>query len=272
MFCENFLPADDEIICRTCRQPGSLSDFELGRCGSCRAAIEARRPEKASKKRKRTPRSTGIICPGCGGPKSTYAKRCQTCYQSGRLNNPNWGACPLCGERMRLDKTAKYNSCYTCWSKAFDLKINGVVKECRCGKRYSSQYDECWSCVTANIQFGSLTLNRCNYCHQFFPPEGFSKRAGKRGLRCLGCSSRDAVIASLPRDRYDSYEIAERDGWTCGICGGAIDQSLTDVIDPGYLNMDHVIPVTAPNFPGDIRSNVQASHRLCNIQKGGFKG
>jgi hypothetical protein len=62
-----------------------------------------------------------------------------------------------------------------------------------------------------------------------------------------------------------------RDKWRCGICHSFIDHRLTNPYDPGYLNIDHIIPVSAPNFPGDILSNVQAAHRLCNIRKGGFK-
>lgn len=174
---------------------------------------------------------------------------------------------------MRLDKCSKYNSCYKCRDEALTQKyVYGVVKECRCGRYYSSQYDECWTCgVASNIEFGALTLNQCDFCRQFFSADGFKKKSGRRTSRCIGCSSRSAVIASLPRDNYDRHEIADRDGWVCGLCGEGIDKLITDTIDPGYLNVDHIIPVSAPNFPGDIRSNVQASHRLCNIKKGGYK-
>lgn len=114
-------------------------------------------------------------------------------------------------------------------------------------------------------QFGKLRIKRCTGCKQFYP------LGQLRSNRCPECSGRNQILASLPRDRYTNHEIAERDNWICGICSDDIDPSITDLYDPGYLQVDHVIPVTAPNFPGDIRSNVQASHRLCNIKKGGYK-
>lgn len=197
---------------------------------------------------------------------------CRACYKvQGRTpwvpNNPNWGKCASCGEPARLDYLADHDSlCYECHGKRW------AARTCDCGRQfYSPLHDQCWPCRMTDIQFGDLTLSPCAYCRQFFPPEGFAKGVARRGAKCLGCSSRSAVIASLPRDLYTSREIANRDNWTCGLCGEGIDQSLTDVFDPGYLNIDHITPVTHPRFPGDIRSNVQASHRLCNIKKGGYK-
>lgn len=113
--------------------------------------------------------------------------------------------------------------------------------------------------------FGKCRIKSCTGCREFYPLDQL-----KFG-RCLDCSDRNRILGSLPRDNYDSYEIAERDNWICGICNEGIDPFLTNFTDPGYLNVDHIIPVTAPHFPGDIRSNLQASHRICNIKKGGYK-
>jgi hypothetical protein len=174
---------------------------------------------------------------------------CAECRATaGVLKNPNWGACPFCTSPMKLEDIARYGSCRKCKD---DRKVQYLGDDC------------------ADLAFGALLLKQCEYCHRFFPVEIF--RGDTVYARCVECRSRSNKIASLPREFYDRYEIAERDNWTCGICGDEIDPSVTEITDPGYLNIDHIIPVTHPKFPGDIRSNIQASHRVCNIRKGGFR-
>lgn len=64
-------------------------------------------------------------------------------------------------------------------------------------------------------------------------------------------------------------EIFERDNWTCGICGGAIDKRLRK---PNHYaaTIDHIIPCT--KWLDDMskwhsRLNVQAAHWICNMRK-----
>lgn len=53
-------------------------------------------------------------------------------------------------------------------------------------------------------------------------------------------------------------EIAERDGWICQLCG--------EPVEKGDLEIDHITPVA---FGGtDSPTNLQASHRECNREKG----
>ncbi len=77
------------------------------------------------------------------------------------------------------------------------------------------------------------------------------RRARKRGATVLG--------------RVVPTEIADRDGWVCGICDGPIDELLRWP-HPGSLSMDHVVPLAmaGPHEP----SNVQAAHLRCNVAKG----
>ena len=58
--------------------------------------------------------------------------------------------------------------------------------------------------------------------------------------------------------------VAERDGWICQLCGEPIDAAL-EYPDPGYLNVDHVVPLSKGG--GHTYSNVQASHAVCNNRK-----
>lgn len=65
--------------------------------------------------------------------------------------------------------------------------------------------------------------------------------------------------------------VAERDGWICQLCFQPIDPSLTYINpetgrpDPGYLNVDHRIPLAKG---GDHSyANCQAAHARCNASK-----
>ena len=66
--------------------------------------------------------------------------------------------------------------------------------------------------------------------------------------------------------------VAERDGWICQICHKPIDSSLTHrnsitgTYDPGYLNVDHIVPLALGG--SHSYANVQASHAICNLRKG----
>lgn len=167
---------------------------------------------------------------------------------------------PCCGCRWGLPwGSPQHSGC--------DLTYDEVVaNEARYGElEESHQSSRQYLAMSEWLSAGHVTCPSCDRprSRSEFSRAGFDK--------CIHCGSRGAKISTLPRDRYKNREIADRDGWTCALCGRGIDKTLTDPYDPGYLNIDHIIPVTAPDFPGDILSNVQATHRLCNIKKGGFK-
>lgn len=59
-------------------------------------------------------------------------------------------------------------------------------------------------------------------------------------------------------ERIDRLEVAERDNWTCHICGQVIKRS--------ELSMDHLVPLSL----GGEHSmrNIAAAHRRCNSRRG----
>jgi hypothetical protein len=76
---------------------------------------------------------------------------------------------------------------------------------------------------------------------------------------------RRALKLDLPVERYTTEEIAERDGYRCGICRGPVDMTLSGLDDWGPT-VDHVTALV--NGGHDVRSNVQLAHRICNTKKG----
>ncbi|GAB2767869.1 hypothetical protein GCM10027090_41530 [Sinomonas soli] len=63
----------------------------------------------------------------------------------------------------------------------------------------------------------------------------------------------------------DPVKVFERDGWICGICGGAVDSALV-YPDPLCASLDHRIPWT--DGGSHLMENVQCSHLVCNLRKG----
>lgn len=123
----------------------------------------------------------------------------------------------------------------------------------------------------------------CEYCGQLFTPT-------RRGR--LYCSrvcyhadqriwpseaeryaakhrARRATAKERPAENYALAEIAERDGFECGLCRKPVDMAL-----PGTARMgptiDHVTPLAQGG--DDTRANVQLAHWICNVKKGAGRG
>jgi 5-methylcytosine-specific restriction endonuclease McrA len=64
---------------------------------------------------------------------------------------------------------------------------------------------------------------------------------------------------------YDRADIAQRDRWTCSLCGQRILRNAK-VPHPRALTMDHVVPISEGG--DDAPWNVKAAHFRCNSVKG----
>jgi 5-methylcytosine-specific restriction endonuclease McrA len=75
---------------------------------------------------------------------------------------------------------------------------------------------------------------------------------------------RRARLRDADFEHYKYLEIFERDNWTCQICKKPIDKSLKSP-HPLSPNLDHIKPLAKGG--SDTPSNVQATHRKCNLKK-----
>lgn len=77
-------------------------------------------------------------------------------------------------------------------------------------------------------------------------------------------NARRARLREAFVELFDRFEIFERDGWICQICGHPIDRVLK-FPDPGSVSLDHIVPVVhgGKHEP----ANVQAAHFHCNNVK-----
>ena len=157
--------------------------------------------------------------------------------------------CPWCGEDKPLEEMGK-SYCLECQA---DRKVARGL-------------------ATPKDLHPTGELARCVVCDDWF-------YADDRNTRCCSrsCTREDKIGADklraalqrqtntgLPTERFPSVEIYERDGWVCGICGTAIDRTISWP-DRMSASIDHIIPVSRGG--SHVKENVQASHLRCNISK-----
>lgn len=62
--------------------------------------------------------------------------------------------------------------------------------------------------------------------------------------------------------------IYERDGWTCQLCGEAIDRAADPQRDDAAPSLDHIVPRSHQLVPDHSDANLRLAHRGCNARRG----
>lgn len=70
-------------------------------------------------------------------------------------------------------------------------------------------------------------------------------------------------------EEFTRREIGDRDGWVCGICDNAINQTLV-FPDWWSQSLDHVVPLVHGGQHN--RANARITHLICNIRRGADLG
>lgn len=90
--------------------------------------------------------------------------------------------------------------------------------------------------------------------------------ATKRSKR-IAKARRRAIERGAEAERFDPFEIFDRDSWRCHICGAKTPRRLRGSYDDRAPELDHIIPLAAGGK--HTRMNTACSCRKCNIAKGG---
>lgn len=77
---------------------------------------------------------------------------------------------------------------------------------------------------------------------------------------------RQARKRGKPSEKIDIIAVFNRDNWTCQLCGEPVDPSASPRTSPS-ASLDHIIPVSHPDYPGHLWNNVQLAHYGCNSRK-----
>lgn len=181
--------------------------------------------------------------------------------------------CPDCGKRFKaISRSGKYR-CADCRRNHGHGLRNHTCQ--RCGAAWRGRRKNGLYCPGCRATAQSRPIAFCIVCgdnfKQYFP-----------GWRCCSraCSrkndqkSRNLYHRELNRhhrevkkagERFSPFEIFDRDGWTCQICGKAVDRNAK-APNPKSATIDHIIPVSKGGEHS--RRNVQCAHLSCNSRRG----
>lgn len=112
---------------------------------------------------------------------------------------------------------------------------------------------EAMRCRVCNIECKQVRSNqvRCPSC----------RRERERHRRSSYNHVQRAKLYGVKYETFNPLDVFERDNWTCGFCGGAVDKSLR-YPDPLSASLDHIIPMG--DGGGHLVCNVRCSHYGCN--------
>lgn len=77
--------------------------------------------------------------------------------------------------------------------------------------------------------------------------------------------ARRARKRRVESEPYTTMEIAERDGWRCGVCRRKVRSDL-EWPHPRSASVDHIVPLSRGG--DDTRANVRLAHLRCNLSLG----
>lgn len=109
-------------------------------------------------------------------------------------------------------------------------------------------------CVVSGCERAPLALSKCQK-HYRAQRRAEGVPWANEGSGRFKARARRFGVAYEPINRFDVFE---RDGWLCGICGGSVSRDDASI--------DHILPISkgGPHSLG----NVQCAHLLCNSKKG----
>jgi 5-methylcytosine-specific restriction endonuclease McrA len=200
------------------------------------------------------------------------------------------GTCRIC--KAAIDPRSNYRNfcsveCRGKWDyKTGQLKaiadLERFTRQCiQCGNDYFSKASGAKYCGTACLkakrQAGKrIPLLFCARCGDMFKQEhGLQKYCSttccngqrKKNYRMRQRARTQHLPGMTGRKAWPMHELAERDGFKCGICHETVDMSLyrSKTYNPMSPTVDHIIPLS--KFGPNEWSNIQLAHHICNSRK-----
>lgn len=243
-----------------------------------------------------------------GHPRQRYCSDdCREAARNARKRKPAQVVpCKECGQDFTATRTMKFCT-YECGKKyhrAIELQRNRAKpKQPRkahepksypatctvCNELYEARSEKSKYC-TEKCRFeerakltGKRDCRRCgaaltdtHYARRCPPCQVLNKREAQANAKRAGRERGEAWATmrnhrqrakhyGVPYESINRLRIYERDGWRCGICTKQIDQELKHP-HPMAVSLDHIVPISRGG--GHLKTNVQASHWQCNIDKG----
>lgn len=238
--------------CHTCGSPLPPKKRPAGR-----AALYC--SELCRHLRGRQSAETPFACRGCAAPLTPKTYRgnqkiwcSRACAAWTKRNGqPRPRHCAQCGIALRLRARPDARFCSGACAAKASYHPTG-------GSGWTAVERSCENCRTP---FQSKGDPRIRFCSRRCRDAAWSRARDNTTKSQL----RRARKHGVDRERFTNEEIAERDGWRCGICGVRINRRVRPR-SPRALSLDHIVPLSAGGT--HTRDNVQASHFGCNSRKG----
>ncbi|EFE65769.1 gp100 [Streptomyces viridosporus ATCC 14672] len=223
-------------------------------------------------------------CLGCGtdiSDRHGNARYCRECYEAQekqhQANRARPALCPQCGAAFSA-KTGREKYC--------TLRCSGLAARAR-------QLGQPWTaiCVVCASAFSAADTRmitcsvRCRIYHRRHPeyvdverqcevcargiPRDTHRAAiycSERCRRLIGKHLRRNRAAQAPAEPVRLRDVFERDGWICHICSLPVDRELNGH-HPMMASLDHIIPISDPEYPGHVWANLALAHLICNTSK-----
>ena len=123
------------------------------------------------------------------------------------------------------------------------------------------------TCRVVKAKVRRWVEGHCPECGDRFVRRERADAVGYCSYRCQRKVRRRRYRAAKRGKGYKTltyWTIAERDNWTCQLCGGAVDRDTT-VPHPEAATLDHVVPLSKCGEHSE--TNVQLAHFICNSTK-----
>ena len=186
--------------------------------------------------------------------------------------------CAWCGEGFIRKGTYNKHCSKHCTDSARvgrDIRVDAFIKA------EAATYARWSSAAKARLR-ASASINRCNDC---------SAEVGKNKHRCEPCADKRRRVARLrsrgtPNYRaakarskarrrarrrlarvetFDPFEVFDRDGWRCHLCGVKTPKKLRGTYADNAPELDHIVPLSQGGEHS--KRNTACSCRKCNIEK-----
>lgn len=204
--------------------------------------------------------------------RTTRSQACGTCFRV-FVTTAAGGVARFCSE--------------SCKPSAARLVVEVPDRDCgECGRRFARANAKYCSNVCSRLAQRRRDLVRsgrtpeavdtCDRCSQPKPVRTGSRGGGSK--YCDPCGEdarresmqrcrrrRKARLRSVEHEDYTLGEIAQRDGYRCGICHKAVPMGLK-VPARRAPTIDHIIPIARGGH--DVRPNVRLAHFICNSIRG----
>lgn len=238
------LGGPDSTVCNTCVALRRIVSVcaECGELFTRRIDGKGRRPlrcERCADRRERERgRSRHRIWSPVGHANSAPCAECGALLYGSRSSLPSGTRrCQAC----RASDPVKSRNCAVCNQPFLAPSRSSTSKTCSriCGRR--------------------VAADTYRSTHPLLPP---SRRTWlKFNERGRAITSQSGALY----ERIDRELVYRRDSWACGICGDAIDSTLTwpHIM---FKSVDHIVPLSEGG--AHTYGNVQAAHWLCNCYKG----